>query len=1394
MPNYLTFLTGKLAAASNDARQDGLDLARQCHDQLQQVENPEQFPPQLLLLLASPAYADEHSCSLLLAGIHEEFAAHGFPRVPLLGCSVAAVFFDETVAERGALLVCLASRLLTAKLAVGKNARTELEKTTTHLLDSLSLNFTETGNDPNPLVDRMLITFLPGFGHMGSFPAPEIHHLMRRQTRARVPIVGGVSSTGTSHQAGFQFAGERVYQDAVVAAKLTTGFPFSSSIVHGLTTTGKVIRVRETGATPYIISKFEEGEAAPVLGLRGSEDFALCGELSLEREPLVNVLRRIGQTESVRALRKVTPNTCFEVLIPKPERMLKQKLLRMERALQRLKVSNPIGSFGIYCHGRRPVVDHAAQAQATKTLLKHTGAVVGGFFDGEIGQDKHGLSVFGNWCEVDLFFGDEMRQRTPIQRGFQAQAIFAPKLTDAQTLEEAMDHSLELIFGTGFPGAMISLVQEDQAQGRNQSWIVGRRARGARFNKIVEMTKRALDEEDVLAIAARSKTPLFIWDSRQDPRCKQDAVLQSGIISQYILPLTDIHQATFAVLQIDLGDLSQSESGRPDLSAPPYQKTLDLIGSVIEAALMRIINREDIHITRSLDAALRSSLTKPTLPQALDDFIQQAIAAFGADWGHVRLADQKDQLLVMTAGQGDYFETFKIGPRRSIHFSDSSPTSTVFRAEAPGYDPEHIIVNDSQQNEWHQNFIKQSAEQPRALAALRKIKAYANLRIKKQDSGKTVGALSLQAHQAWFFTRARVATLKALGQRIGFIYEHLNRRDTLHQANVNLNFLLRCSDHSPLPATTDPVAVLQEITVRFMQAARADLAALYLWDEETNKYVLRAQEGWADGNWVDVARYAKGERWTGRIAEQNEPQYVPDMYALKQSLGIEQAHNFSLPMFGHALSAQATVEALGLPFESGAGERGVLTLYRRVAAAEQTAERPPLKSGFTTTDPQTLGTAANILAANLSAQLRQLKANWEIAERKRHDKVRAGMEQKQNEFSLDQRLCQKLAETFLAREVNLYLRREPGSSYVWAAGFQRFPKAQWLGYRRADEPVWQAAQTRVMQELRHEIVDSQRADPQLACMEHLIERVCLPLLEPTENAQVFGVLDLRWGVRARKMPSMSRPHNGRFLEKLAKKIAITYREQQQLEQQRQLEEREQRSRLAVEAMGAMVFQTAHRLVNLIVDIRALPGLIRNATTETERLRWLNQLEQLVESAPEKIKRPLDAAHRIRQIELKLHDLHALAVQTVREANLEQLKPGVSVEIEIPYGIYVQIDQELTREAFHNIIKNAVKAMPQNGTLRISAQFSPASRTVDVIFADNGPGMSQSDLAAAKTGFVTTQSSMGLGILVSRLLARAQNGNLEIESQLGSGTKAIFSLSYDPKESEHAYLPSAHRGG
>lgn len=107
-------------------------------------------------------------------------------------------------------------------------------------------------------------------------------------------------------------------------------------------------------------------------------------------------------------------------------------------------------------------------------------------------------------------------------------------------------------------------------------------------------------------------------------------------------------------------------------------------------------------------------------------------------------------------------------------------------------------------------------------------------------------------------------------------------------------------------------------------------------------------------------------------------------------------------------------------------------------------------------------------------------------------------------------------------------------------------------------------------------------------------------------------------------------------------------------------------------------------------------------------------------------------------------------------------------------MHAQPDQ--LRQAFSNLLTNAVQAMKGSGTLRLSTAVTDGSAVIRL--SDSGTGISVQHLSKIFDPFFTTKGQgegSGLGLTVARRIIRKLGGDIKIESVEGHGTTCIVTL-------------------
>ena len=100
-------------------------------------------------------------------------------------------------------------------------------------------------------------------------------------------------------------------------------------------------------------------------------------------------------------------------------------------------------------------------------------------------------------------------------------------------------------------------------------------------------------------------------------------------------------------------------------------------------------------------------------------------------------------------------------------------------------------------------------------------------------------------------------------------------------------------------------------------------------------------------------------------------------------------------------------------------------------------------------------------------------------------------------------------------------------------------------------------------------------------------------------------------------------------------------------------------------------------------------------------------------------------------------------------------------------------QEIT-QAFNNIVKNALEAMPEGGTLNIETRMR--GEEIEIRFADTGCGISEGDLARIfEPLFTTKKRGTGLGMAVVKKAIDRHKWRIEIQSKVNQGTTLLIRI-------------------
>jgi len=213
------------------------------------------------------------------------------------------------------------------------------------------------------------------------------------------------------------------------------------------------------------------------------------------------------------------------------------------------------------------------------------------------------------------------------------------------------------------------------------------------------------------------------------------------------------------------------------------------------------------------------------------------------------------------------------------------------------------------------------------------------------------------------------------------------------------------------------------------------------------------------------------------------------------------------------------------------------------------------------------------------------------------------------------------------------------------------------------------------------------------------------------------------------------------------------------------------------ALGEMAAGVAHELRNPLASISGSVQVLRR------ELKPQGEAGELMEIVVKESRR-LDGIIRDFLLFAKpgrFHPEEADLGQLLRETvtlleNSEERRPDHRVQIEAgPEPVPAWVDVDRMKQVFWNLAKNALRAMPEGGTLSVRARPAGA-REAEVVFADTGVGMSDDEVTANFQPFHGSfRGGTGLGLAIVYRLVAEHGGRIKVRSRRGAGTEIAISL-------------------
>ena len=220
------------------------------------------------------------------------------------------------------------------------------------------------------------------------------------------------------------------------------------------------------------------------------------------------------------------------------------------------------------------------------------------------------------------------------------------------------------------------------------------------------------------------------------------------------------------------------------------------------------------------------------------------------------------------------------------------------------------------------------------------------------------------------------------------------------------------------------------------------------------------------------------------------------------------------------------------------------------------------------------------------------------------------------------------------------------------------------------------------------------------------------------------------------------------------------------------------------SVGQLATGIAHEIRNPLAIIKMIDQTMKIELKDNkEAVEELEIIDEEVERANKVIKSLMEFGKQNKS-EKKYCSLNTVMEEVLTIVNKYLTQHGVSVEFKKSELPYTNLDKDELKQAFINIIFNAVDAMKAGGELVITTDIDQ-NKWIKVSFKDNGAGIDEKDLEQIFNPFFTTKDEgTGLGLPIVHKIIEEHGGIINVNSKSGEGT--TFEVSF-PMKQEVSYL-------
>ncbi len=154
-----------------------------------------------------------------------------------------------------------------------------------------------------------------------------------------------------------------------------------------------------------------------------------------------------------------------------------------------------------------------------------------------------------------------------------------------------------------------------------------------------------------------------------------------------------------------------------------------------------------------------------------------------------------------------------------------------------------------------------------------------------------------------------------------------------------------------------------------------------------------------------------------------------------------------------------------------------------------------------------------------------------------------------------------------------------------------------------------------------------------------------------------------------------------------------------------------------------------------------------------------------------------------QLNLVSKDVNALLTDVIKKHEFLAKVKHIQIICELEPLFPIQVDSDLMRQIFSNLIENAIKYSPEDTKILVSSEESNNKIVIQV--ADQGPGIPADELQSIFMKFFRSKNvksssvkGSGLGLYLAKYFTELHHGRIFVESSHGNGSTFTVELPFE----------------